>query len=102
MNDLTGTLARLISINSINPEWSGPGEGEAGVFVRKFFEKAGLEVWEDEVLPGRSNIIARLPGRDSSRPVLLEAHLDTVSVADMTIPPLTISTGSRVVMSRSL
>jgi len=87
MNDLTGTLARLISINSINPEWSGPGEGEAGAFVREFLEKAGLEVWEDEVLPGRSNIIARLPGCDSSRAVLLEAHLDTVSVADMTIPP---------------
>jgi acetylornithine deacetylase/succinyl-diaminopimelate desuccinylase family protein len=87
MDDLTGTLARLISINSINPEWSGPGEAEIGAFVREFLEKAGLEVWEDEVLPGRSNIMARLPGRDSSRSVLLEAHLDTVSVTDMTIPP---------------
>lgn len=87
MNELTETLARLIAINSINPEWSGPGEGSAGAFVREFFESAGLEVWEDEVLPGRSNVIARLPGRDSSRSVLLEAHLDTVSVADMTIPP---------------
>jgi len=87
MNELTETLARLISINCINPEWAGPGEGEAGAFVRAFFESAGLEVWEDEVLPGRSNIIARLPGRDSTRSVLLEAHLDTVSVADMTIPP---------------
>ena len=46
-----------------------------------------MEVWEDEVLPGRSNIIACLPGQDSRRAVLLEAHLDTVSVADMTIPP---------------
>lgn len=87
MNELTGTLARLISINSVNPEWNGPGEAEAGAFVREFLEKSGLEVWVDEVLPGRGNIIARLPGRDSSRSVLLEAHLDTVSVADMTIPP---------------
>ena len=87
MNEMTETLARLISINSINPEWGGPGEGNAGAFVSTFFENAGLEVWEDEVLPGRSNIIARLPGQDSRRAVLLEAHLDTVSVADMTIPP---------------
>ena len=87
MNDLTGTLARLVAINSVNPEWSGPGEGAVGAFVREFFEKAGLEVWSDEVLPGRANIIARLPGRDSTRAVLLEAHLDTVSVGDMTIPP---------------
>jgi acetylornithine deacetylase/succinyl-diaminopimelate desuccinylase-like protein len=87
MNDLAGTLAQLIAINSINPEWSGPGEAEVGAFVRAFQEAAGLEVWTDEVLPGRSNIIARLPGQDSSRAVLLEAHLDTVSVAEMTIPP---------------
>lgn len=87
MNDLTDTLARLISINSVNPEWNGPGEAEAGTFVREFLEGAGLEVWVDEVLPGRANIVARLPGRDTSRSVLLEAHLDTVSVADMTIPP---------------
>lgn len=87
MNELTETLARLISINSINPEWNGPGEQEAGCLVRDFFEAAGLEVWVEEVLPGRSNVMARLPGRDSTRSVLLEAHLDTVSVADMTIPP---------------
>ncbi len=87
MNELTRTLSRLISINSINPEWAGPGEGEAGAFVRQFFENVGLEVWEDEVTPGRSNVIARLPGRDSTRSLLLEAHLDTVSVADMTILP---------------
>ena len=51
MNDLTGTLAQLIAINSINPEWSGPGEAEVGAFVRAFQEAAGLEVWTDEVLP---------------------------------------------------
>jgi len=32
-------------------------------------------------------VIARLPGRDSSRRVILEAHMDTVSVKGMSIAP---------------
>jgi acetylornithine deacetylase len=46
-----------------------------------------MEVWEEEVFPGRPNVIARLPGRDPGRRLVLEAHTDTVSVKGMTIPP---------------
>ena len=81
------TLARLVRIDSVNPEWSGPGEREVATEVSRFFAEAGMETWEVEVLPGRPNVMARLPGRDVSRRVVLEVHLDTVSVADMTIPP---------------
>lgn len=81
------TLAGLVRIDSVNPEWQGPGERAAATEVRRFFEAAGIETWEVEALPGRPNVLARLPGRDASRRVILEAHLDTVSVADMTIPP---------------
>lgn len=55
--------------------------------MRAFFEDAGIEVWEEEVLPGRNNVVAKLPGLDSSRAVVLEAHMDVVSVNEMTIPP---------------
>jgi len=81
------TLAGLVRINSINPEWQGPGERAMADAVREFFEQAGIETWEVEVLPGRPNVLARLPGRDATRRVVLEVHTDTVSVADMTIPP---------------
>ncbi|MCB1061926.1 MAG: M20/M25/M40 family metallo-hydrolase, partial [Verrucomicrobiae bacterium] len=84
---LIDTLSDLIRINSINPEWNGPGEREVADFVRAFFLDAGIAVIEDEVLPNRPNLMVRLPGRDRSRSVMLEVHLDTVSVADMTIPP---------------
>ncbi|MFT5471470.1 MAG: acetylornithine deacetylase/succinyl-diaminopimelate desuccinylase family protein [Verrucomicrobiales bacterium] len=87
MNPVIETLSRLVEINSINPEWAGPGEREAATFVREFFERAGIEVWEEEVLPNRPNIIARLPGVNPDRRIVLEAHMDVVSVADMTIPP---------------
>ncbi len=82
------TLADLVRINSINSSYEGgPGEREIATWVRRFFEQRGIEVWEQEVFPNRPNVIARLPGRDSTRRVILEAHMDTVSVQGMTIPP---------------
>ncbi|MEY4940527.1 MAG: hypothetical protein RIQ93_2262 [Verrucomicrobiota bacterium] len=82
------TLADLVRINSINSAYQD-GTSEAGVvaYVREFFRQRGIETWEQEVFPGRSNLIARLPGRNSARRVILEAHTDTVSVIGMTIPP---------------
>ena len=85
---LLQTLASLVRINSVNSSYDGgPGEGEIAAWVRGFFEQRGVEVWAQEVFPGRPNVIARLPGRDASRRVILEAHTDTVSVQGMSIPP---------------
>ncbi|WP_218280221.1 M20 family metallopeptidase [Verrucomicrobium spinosum] len=82
------TLAELVSINSVNSSYEGgPGEAELGEYVRMFFEHRGIETWEQEVFPGRNNVISRLPGRDPGRRIVLEAHMDTVSVKGMSIPP---------------
>lgn len=82
------TLAELVRINSVNSSYEGgPGEREIASWIKRFFEQRGIEVWEQEVFPGRPNIIARLPGRGGSRRVILEAHTDTVSVQGMSIPP---------------
>ena len=82
------TLADLVRINSVNPSYEGgAGEREVAAFVRRFFEERGIEVWEQEVFPGRPNVIARLPGRDPARRIVLEAHTDTVSVKGMSIAP---------------
>jgi acetylornithine deacetylase/succinyl-diaminopimelate desuccinylase family protein len=82
------TLADLVRIKSINPAYEG-GVSEAAMaaYIRAFFQERGLETWEQEVFPGRPNLIARLPGRDASRRIVLEAHTDTVSVKGMTIAP---------------
>ena len=88
MSPVLQTLADLVRINSVNSSSeSGPGEREIAGYVRRFFEQRGIEVWEEEVFPGRPNVIARLPGRDPGRRLVLEAHTDTVSVKGMTIPP---------------
>jgi acetylornithine deacetylase len=82
------TLAELVRINSVNCAYAdGPGEAAAGDYVGRFFHERGIQTWTQEVFPGRSNVIARLPGRQPGRRVVFEAHLDTVSTAGMTIPP---------------
>lgn len=88
MSPVIQTLADLVRINSVNSSYDGgPGEREVATYVRRFFEQRGIEVWEQEVFPGRPNVMARLPGKNPDRRVLLEAHTDTVSVKGMTIPP---------------
>ena len=82
------TLASLVRIHSVNSAYEGgAGEREIATWVRQFFEQRGIEVWEQEVFLGRPNVIARLAGRDPSRRVILEAHMDTVSVQGMSIAP---------------
>ena len=82
------TLSQLVSINSVNSFYrDGPGEASVAEFVLSFFRERGIESTTQSVLPGRTNVIARLPGKDPSRRVLLEAHMDTVSVEGMSIPP---------------
>lgn len=81
------TLADLIRINSINPAYDhGVSEAAAAQYVRRFFEPLGVEMWEQEVFPGRPNLIVKIPGRTAGR-VVLEAHMDTASINGMTIPP---------------
>lgn len=88
MSPVLQTLADLVRINSINSAYEGgPGEKEVAAYVRRFFEERGMEVWEQEVFPGRNNVIARVPGQNPQRRLVFEAHMDTVSVKGMTIPP---------------
>jgi len=86
--DVLSILADLVAINSVNPSYEGGvPEADVAVYVEDFFARQGIETFRQEVLPGRFNVVARLPGRRADRRVILEAHMDTVSVSGMTIPP---------------
>jgi acetylornithine deacetylase/succinyl-diaminopimelate desuccinylase family protein len=88
MNDVLGTLAELVRIGSVNPAYEG-GVSEAAVasYVREFFAARGIEATEQEVLPGRANLLARLPGSDPGRRIVLEAHMDTAGISGMAGDP---------------
>ncbi len=80
-------LSELIALPSVNPAFLPAGDplsGEQRVadFLAAVAARAGLSVELQNVLPGRSNLIARLtpPGKIRQR-LLLAPHLDTVPVA---------------------
>lgn len=86
-------LCRLIERSSVNPEHhmdlAEPpyGEGRIAPFVRAYFDDLGVRTELQEVIPGRANALAYIPGRNAdARPLLLEAHMDTVDVQGMDAP----------------
>ena len=88
MTNVRSTLASLIRINSVNAFYdNGPGEGALAEYIQGFFADRNIHTWTQEVFPGRSNVIARLDGKQTDRRILLEAHMDTVSVSGMEIHP---------------
>jgi len=82
-------LRELVALPSVNPAFlpaghEHAGEGRVGDFLAAKAVDAGLEVEFQDVLPGRSNLVVRLPpsGRIRSR-ILLAPHLDTVTAATL-------------------
>ncbi|MBT8043352.1 MAG: M20 family metallopeptidase [Verrucomicrobiae bacterium] len=84
-SDVVQLLQTLIRIPSVNPDCSADGTGEAAMadYVQSHLENIGYSVNQEEVLPGRPNVIARAPGSENRPRILLGPHLDTVSVAGM-------------------
>ncbi len=75
--DLAVDLMRqYLRVNTSNP----PGnEIEAAKFLKAIFDKEGIQSQVFEYKPGRANIIARLKGNGSKRPIILLNHLDVVT-----------------------
>lgn len=90
--NLPTLLKDLIAIPSVSPEGDSggttPGEAAMAVHVAALLRSLGAEVEVREVAPGRPNVIGRIAASRRDAPnVALVPHLDTVSVAGMTVPP---------------
>ena len=94
MKYTTRILARLVSINSVNPqlETGGAGEAEIGALIADELRGLGLEVELDEIAPGRVNVtgIVRGSGPGSGpgrgRNLMINGHMDTVGISGMDAP----------------
>ena len=70
-------LTDLVKIDTSNP----PGnEVKAANYIKGILDKEGIASEIFESAPGRGNIVARLKGNGSKRPLLLMGHLDVVGV----------------------
>ena len=69
-------MQQYLRIDTSNP----PGnELRAAQFFKKIFDQYGIENEIFEYKPGRANIIARLRGNGSKRPIVLLSHTDVVT-----------------------
>jgi hypothetical protein len=80
MDDVEELCSRLIRVDTTNyGGGESAGEREAGELVATVLSAAGIESKVLERTPRRSNVVARVPGADSSLPPLLvQGHLDVV------------------------
>jgi acetylornithine deacetylase len=88
MNELSGLLGQLVSIDSVNPDLVPGANGERDVasFVASWLREHGLEVHVEEALYGRPNVVAVAKGTGGGRSLMLNAHMDTVGVSGMKAP----------------
>jgi len=67
----------LVQIDTTNP----PGnETKAVEYLKKVLEDEGISTQTFALDPNRTNLVARLKGNGSKRPLLIMAHTDTVGV----------------------
>ncbi len=86
VQELLTAMVKIPSV-TVRPGGEGPGEAALSDWVASWLRDQGMEVATQEAKPGRNNVIARVPGQDRSRTLVLNSHLDTVEVEGMTVDP---------------
>lgn len=75
MSEAVRLTRELVAIESTDP---GAMEGGVADFVRRYLDGCGAEIVEQEALPGRRNLMARLGGGLPGPALVLCCHMDTV------------------------
>jgi acetylornithine deacetylase/succinyl-diaminopimelate desuccinylase-like protein len=89
-HDARALLDELVAIDTSNP----PGnEDKATRAIAAHLKAAGIESRILPFAPGRSNLVARLKGDGTKRPLILMAHLDVVGAVGQpwTVPPFKVT-----------
>ncbi len=87
---LCSELIRIDSVNTGDPATIGDGEARAARYLQDKLEEVGYETTYLEAVPGRGNVICRLPGADPDRGALLvHGHVDVVpaDASEWTVDP---------------
>ncbi|CAM3226832.1 M20 family metallopeptidase [Brevibacillus invocatus] len=77
---LTQELVRIPSV--YRPEQPGGNEERVALFVADYLRNMGLQVYYEEVVPGRPNVIAIYDSGKPGKTLLFEAHTDVVTEGD--------------------
>lgn len=72
-------LVDILSIPSVN---GTSGEQQMAEYIQQLLSAAGIDSYLLPVSDTRSNVIAHIPGRNSTKTVIWNGHLDTVAYGD--------------------
>ena len=83
LDDPVELLCALTEINSVNCTLvpGAPGETEIADFIGKWFADRDFEVTRLEATPGRPSIVACSKGATTDSKIMLNGHIDTVTIA---------------------
>lgn len=79
-------LKELVSINSVNPQFEGPGEAAYADYLEQRCTLKGIKNTRVNILPGRDNLIMEARCGHEDNVLLFESHMDVVSVQGMEAP----------------
>ncbi len=82
--DVAAIASRLVRIPSYS--FQENQEKKVAVEVHRLLQDAGVDSQLVEVLPGRPNVVARIPGKGDGPSLLLTGHMDTVPAYEMKDP----------------
>lgn len=82
--------AKLVSINSVNPSLipGAAGEAEIADYCMKWLAHHGFETHRLEKTPGRPSVVGVLKGSGNGKSLMLNGHIDTVTLAGYDGDPL--------------
>lgn len=86
----SAVLAKLVAINSVNPDLvpGAAGEGAISNFCARWLGAAGFEVHRLEAKPGRPSIVGIARGKGGGKSLMFNGHIDTVTLAGYDGDPL--------------
>ena len=84
-DELIALTADLVRINSVWDPTAGTSEQEAAEFVARWAKQQGFDIQEDEVEPGRPNVIITWESGPGEQTLMFEGHTDVVTPGDISV-----------------
>jgi succinyl-diaminopimelate desuccinylase len=81
--ELINLTADLVKINSVWDPVAGTSEKPVAEYIAKWAAKQEFEVHQEEVAPGRPNVIIKWAAGPGNRTLMFEGHTDVVTPGDV-------------------
>jgi len=82
-DELIKLTADLVKINSVWDPTAGSSEREAADYVVRWAARQGFDIQQDEVAPGRPNVVLTWAAGPGKRTLMFEGHTDVVTPGDV-------------------